>query len=82
MTAELVLCGGCRYWRPDEPERERAVGLCAMAATSEGEPEHPENDPARLVFRAMDGEEYRASLVTDAEFGCVAGVPAYERTEG
>lgn len=67
-------CATCKWWRPDGIDPMRGVsdffgegkGQCALTEMHMGDAVWPQS---RAI--AYDGEDYRASLVTTSDFGCV-----------
>lgn len=65
-------CSSCRFWLLD-PNHD--YGWCELT-TCEGDDSgdqnpHPETKAITVIFFPDDGGFYRASLSTDADFGCV-----------
>lgn len=67
------ICQTCRWWErvPFVPryqvpfDTNRYVGECTLTEMEDGRPVH---DQTRAF--AADSEDYRASLLTQADFGC------------
>lgn len=59
-------CKDCRHWYTHPCVKEKNIGSCQLATSSDAQPDNP----STLAW-AEDTEQYSAWLNTKPEFGCV-----------
>ena len=64
MAKTPQTCEHCRHWTP--PPKFSEFGECKLAATSDGQLVHPQEEPRAIA----GGSDWMTSLETHPDFGC------------